>query len=91
MAHACGVMARLAALLGDTYDWGALAGEFADRTRALWNGRRWADFDALAGALTSHDNLLLLAPLALGLADEPQAAALRDALLTLDVDAIVWP
>lgn len=91
MAHACGVMARLAALLGDTYDWGALAGEFADRTRALWNGRRWADFDALAGALTSHDDLMLLAPLALGLADQPQAAALRDALLALDVDAIVWP
>jgi hypothetical protein len=70
-AHAAGVMARLARALrreDEAARWGALAGEFAARTAQLWNGARYADFDARAGAFTGVDDVMLLAPWALGVA-----------------------
>ncbi len=93
-AHACATMAGFAAELGrapEAERWRALADEYAARTRALWNGARFADFDAGAGCLTAEDDVMLLAPLALGLASAEQAAALRGAVAALDPASITWP
>jgi hypothetical protein len=52
---------------------------------------RYADFDTRAGALTDVDDVMLLAPLALGVTDDGRVAALRPALTALDPDQLTWP
>jgi hypothetical protein len=92
MAHAAAVMGRFAAALGRALDqrkWANVAAEFAARTYQLWNGARYADFDASAGASTGVDDVMLLAPLALGLPHlHPKA---REAIARLDANALTWP
>lgn len=97
-AHAAVVMADLADTLARSQDaakWRALAREFAERTDQLWRTAaahpRYADFDALAGRLTDTDDVMLLAPLALGVADEARIAALRPVVAALDADTLTWP
>ncbi len=101
-AHACAVMARFAAALGragDVAGWQRLAEEFQTRTEQLWldggaqpaAGGRYADFDTRAGRPTDVDDVMLLAPLALGLAGPERAAALRGAVAALEASSLVWP
>jgi hypothetical protein len=93
-AHAAGVMDRFATALGYAHDqpkWRALAAEFAERAARLWATTRFADLDARAGDFTNVDDIMLLAPLALGLATETQRAASHAALQSLDAAALTWP
>lgn len=93
-AHACRVMAEFAHALAYTDDipyWQALAHEFTARTQALWNGARFADFDTHTGQLTAQDDVMLLAPVALGIATPAQIAVLRPAIAALDPASITWP
>jgi len=93
-AHACAVMARFADQLGldsDRGRWAELAAEFGDRTHQLWNGARFADFDTRLDRLTDVDDVMLLAPLALELADDAQTAALIGALEAIDPATLTWP
>lgn len=93
-AHAARVMHRFAGTLGLRHDvakWDQIAEEFAGRTRQLWHGDRYADHDARAGAPTAIDDIMLLAPPMLGLADPARAEALRRRIDAIDPDALVWP
>jgi hypothetical protein len=94
MAHAAQVLAGLAAVLGQPGEqarWQALAVEFRERTERLWNGRRYADYDARAGRLSAVDDVMLLAPVALGVAQPERVAALRPAIAALDAQRLDWP
>ena len=94
MAHAAQVMAGLAQALGRESErarWQALALEFRERTERFWNGQRYADYDARAGRLTDVDDIMLLAPLALGVARSERVAALRPAVAALDAARLDWP
>jgi hypothetical protein len=91
VAHAAGALARFAATLGRTSDhthWAAMMEEFATLTDQLWNGSRYADYDTRAGRFTSVDDLSLLAPVALRLA---QARPPARAIASLDADMLTWP
>jgi hypothetical protein len=52
---------------------------------------RYADFDTRAGQLTDVDDVMLLAPLALGVAGADRAVVLRPAIAALDAARIEWP
>lgn len=93
-AHAAGTMARFADVLGRPHDrakWATLAADFTARTGQLWNGTRYADFDVRAGQFTAVDDVMLLAPLALGLAPADRCIALRAAIQAIDPAAVTWP
>ena len=93
-AHAAQVMIGFADAAGTDQDrskWSVLAAEFTDRTDQLWNGDRYADFDSHAGELTSVDEVMLLAPLALGIARPERVSALRPAIEALNADTLTWP
>lgn len=93
-AHACGSMAEFAAALGQTAEiarWQTLAQEWTSRTQVLWNGTRFADFDTQTGHLTAQDDVMLLAPLALGVAAPAQVAALRASIAAPDPATLTWP
>lgn len=94
VAHAAGTLARWAALLGyadDAATWQTLADDYTARLGALWNGERFADYDASAATLTATDDVMLLAPLALGVTMPAQIAALGPALQRLRAEAQEWP
>lgn len=94
MAHATQVMAGLAERLGHGSEqarWQALALEFRERTEQLWNGRRYADYDRRAGRPTEVDDVMLLAPVALGVARPERVAGLRPAIAALDARTLTWP
>jgi hypothetical protein len=94
-AHACAVTARFAEALGRTADvprWQTLAEEFRGRTAALWHAEgRFADFDTRAGRLTDVDDVMLLAPVALGVAQANRVERLRPVVQRLDPDELTWP
>lgn len=93
-AHAATTMADLAAELGrerDKETWRDLARAFTERTESLWNGRRYADMDTASGALTEVDDVMLLSPLALGVASHERADRLRPGVRAVDADAVTWP
>ncbi len=93
-AHAAQIMAEVATGLGNERDaskWSALATEFTERTDRLWNGSRYADFDARAGGLTPVDDVMLLAPVALGVAWPERVRALRPAIDALSAGSLTWP
>jgi hypothetical protein len=52
---------------------------------------RYADFDTRAGRLTEVDDIMLLAPLALGVTRDGRASALRPAIAAIDPAQIEWP
>ncbi|MFD2080562.1 hypothetical protein SAMN05421678_10795 [Actinopolymorpha cephalotaxi] len=93
-ADAAATMADLAGVLGrdeDVHRWQGLATEFAERTDRLWTGERYADVDARTGRATEVDDVMLLAPLALGQAGADRAEALRETVRAADPDTTVWP
>ncbi len=93
-AHAARVMAGLAEQLERTQDvpkWTVLSAEFQVRTDQLWNGIRYADYDAHTGELTAVDDVMLLTPLALGVAHPERVAALRPRIEALNADDLTWP
>jgi hypothetical protein len=93
-AHAAQVMHGFAEQLElerDAAKWRALADEFRDRTDRLWNASRYADFDARAGGLTAVDDVMLLAPIALGVARPEHVAAMRPAIESIRPDDLTWP
>ncbi len=92
--HAAGVMAHLAGRLGDgaaQERWNGLAEEFRRRIEQLWNGARYADFDTRLGDFTAVDDVMLLAPLALGVAAEGCAHSLQEAIAAIDPATLTWP
>ncbi|MGH2532654.1 MAG: MGH1-like glycoside hydrolase domain-containing protein [Thermomicrobiales bacterium] len=93
-AQAAAVMARFAGELGHAHDvgtWQAIADEFTSRTDQLWNGERYADIDGRTGAFTDVDDLMLLAPVALGVAKAERVAAMTARIAAIDADELVWP
>jgi hypothetical protein len=93
-AHAVRTMQGFAEALGHEHDagkWRALAEEFHERTDRLWNGSRYADFDTHAGGLTAVDDVMLLAPIALGVAQPERVAAMRATIEAINPDDLTWP
>jgi len=93
-AYAASAMAEFATRLGRTRDvpsWQQLAATYADKTAELWTGARYADVDSGTGKPTDVDDVMLLAPVALGLAAAEQVDALRPAVRGVDPDTVVWP
>jgi hypothetical protein len=93
-ADAAESMAGFATVLGYGHDvdrWNALARDFDQRTRQLWNGTRYADSRGTAARGTDVDDVMLLAPVALGRAAADRKEALRLAIRAFDGDAVVWP
>ena len=93
-AHACGVMTRFASVLGRGHDaakWRALADEFVERTAYLWNGARFADFDSRTGNFTSVNDIMLLAPLVLGIAEDEHRLLLSGTVRDVDASTLTWP
>lgn len=93
-AHAASTMAEFATLLERTRDaagWQHLAEAYADRTARLWTGDRYADTDGVTGEPTDVDDVMLWAPVALGLSGEEQNEAVRTAIRDVDPDTLVWP
>lgn len=94
-AHACLVMGDFALALErdeDSLRWLGLAEEYVARTDALWREPdRYADYDARAGAATDVADVMLLAPVALGVAQPGRAEALRAAIEHIDPDTLTWP
>lgn len=94
VAHATSVMASFARTLGYTDDvtkWETQAAHWREQTASLWNNTRYADFDTQHDTFTTEDDIMLLAPLALGVADTGQIMASCDAITALDADRLVWP
>lgn len=92
-AHAASTMSTLAARLGRTPDvdrWERLDEEFSQRTQRLWNGERYADVDGTTGMSTETDDVMLLAPVALGLA-APERVELLAASTRYEPEHVVWP
>jgi hypothetical protein len=78
LAHAAGVMTRLSGVLGlSAARWRALEERYTRLTNSLWNGERYADFDANAQTFTDVDDPMLRAPFALGVADAGKLEAGR--------------
>ncbi|NYH90107.1 MGH1-like glycoside hydrolase domain-containing protein [Actinopolymorpha rutila] len=93
-ADAAATMADLAGVLGrdeDVRRWRDLAAEFSDRTARMWTGERYADVDARTGQSTEVDDVMLLAPLALGQSGADQVETLRGTVRAADPDTTVWP
>ncbi|MEQ7126069.1 hypothetical protein ABN034_16265 [Actinopolymorpha sp. B11F2] len=97
-ADAARAMAEFAVELGygqDVARWSALAEDYGQRTEQLWNGGRYADWRTDTGAdqpgFTGVDDVMLLAPVALGLAAAERREALRPAIRACDADSVVWP
>lgn len=93
-AHAAHTMAGFAESLGNEHDrrkWLSVAEAFDERTDRLWNGARFADFDARAGGLTAIDDVMLLAPIALGAARPERAQAMRRAIESIAAETLTWP
>ncbi len=95
-AHACRVMSDIARELGrpaDAHEWLALAEEYVTRTDALWHDalHRYADYDARTGRSTDVDDVMLLAPVALGVARPERCDMLRSAIAQIDPDTLTWP
>jgi hypothetical protein len=94
VAHAARTMARFAWILGrdrDVPGWNTLADRYTDATAKLFTGTRYADVDAGTGSPTEVDDVMLLAPLALGLAGPAETDALRAAIRATDPADLVWP
>ncbi|MBI2942043.1 MAG: hypothetical protein HYY04_16555 [Chloroflexi bacterium] len=98
VAHAAGVLARGASALGDAAEatrWRAVAADYADRTRRLFVGDRFADFDVRAGQFSDVREPVHLAPALCGVATAAQLAALRPLLHALPAHgewtALEWP
>lgn len=94
--QACRILAGFAATLGrasEAEGWRERALTLAARTAALWNGRRWADVDSRTGRPTTVDDVMLAAPLALGVASPDQAAIAGGGpwLDAYTADRLVWP
>ncbi len=102
-AHACLVMHDFALELGhnaDVQTWLALAEEYIARTDALWRDSpspshaaagSYADHDTRAGQATDVNDVMLLAPITLGVARPGRVDALRDAIERIDSDTLTWP
>ncbi len=71
--------------------WQELAEDCRGRTEKLWAGDRYADVDGLTGAPTGVDDVMLLAPVALGLASGGHIETLRASIGATDADTVVWP
>lgn len=94
VAHAAAVMAGFARTLGNTPDvtkWEAQATYWREQTAGLWDDTHFADFDTQQDAFSTEDDVMLLAPLALGGATSGQVMASRDAIMSLDAERLVWP
>jgi hypothetical protein len=94
LAHACGTMAGFARALGrasEAAGWETRASALRRQTDQLWAGARYADFDTRAGRLTEVDDVMLLAPLALGQAEPARLPALREAARRVTPEELVWP
>lgn len=93
-AHAAEVMAGFAVELGRDHDadrWRRLAAEFRERTERMWNAGRYADIDATTSRFRDVDDVMLFAPVALGVAAPERAKMTRAAIRAVDPDTVVWP
>jgi hypothetical protein len=71
--------------------WQAISVELTERSRRLWNGSRFADFDRDAGSFTEIDDPMLFAAPALGIASNEQIPATVRALTMINSKDLVWP
>lgn len=90
-AHGARVLARFAERVApaDAPRWHAAAEDLTARTRRLWDSRRFAD--QIAGSSTATEDVMLLLPVALGIADADQEAALTDPIQALAAESLTWP
>ncbi|MET0773666.1 MAG: hypothetical protein ABWZ82_11310 [Candidatus Limnocylindrales bacterium] len=96
LAHGCDVLAGFAERLGldgEASVWRTEAAAASGRLAQLWDGSHWVDVDAISGASTGVDDVMLAAPLALGvaLADQRARATAGSWLGSLVEEAPVWP
>lgn len=93
-ADAAATMVGFASILSYRHDvarWQQLADEFRERTEQLWNGSRYADQDGRTGAFTEVDDVMLLAPAALGLTPPDRVRHLAAAVRQVDPANVHWP
>lgn len=93
MASAFRIMKGFAAILAlsdDVQQWQALEEEFCTRMESLWQDGEYRDHDARVGWSDVWD-VMQLAPVALGIAREERAQALRERISRLDGDHYLWP
>lgn len=100
MAQACALLAGWAEALARPEEeadrWHAEAEAWAARTRAMWRGGWYRDYDATAGRWSNVRDPMQLAPLAAGMASAEQRRALRGAFASLPKHCgtyppLVWP
>ena len=91
VAHAARVLAGFADRVapGEAAEWQALAADVSQRTESMWAGSRYAD--QRGGQATDVDDVMLLSPVALGLASDQHVSALSPAIRGLHPDDLVWP
>ncbi|HEY6738017.1 MAG TPA: hypothetical protein VI076_04145, partial [Actinopolymorphaceae bacterium] len=92
-ADAAATMAALAPMVGrdaETDRWRGLAAEYRERAERLWNGHRYADAGA-DGSYTDVEDVMQLAPAALGFAATERLGSVRDAVAAMDPEKVVWP
>lgn len=93
-SHAAATTARFATDLGDQLTaqrWAAIADDYRARTSELWDGSGYRDFDANAGSFTKIDDIMLLAPLTLGISEPDRGTALSNQIAAIDAADLVWP
>jgi hypothetical protein len=96
IVHACGVLARFADVLNrpaDAHKWQTLAIAWRKRLGQHWDAQqqRYADLDGTSGGYTTVDDVMLLAPLALGEAGAAEVAGSAVRLAALDPAELTWP
>ena len=60
--------------------WRKIAGEFTEKTRLMWRGGWFHDYDAVRGVWSSERDAMHLAPIFCGVADQGQIEQLRSTL-----------
>lgn len=92
-AHAAGVLVGFAQSVAteDVDRWQAIEEELVGLTQRLWDQDHFADVDGSTGNPTGVDDIMLLSPLALGVATSEQTAAAQNSLLATDPAELVWP
>lgn len=94
IAHAATVMRRLSSALDlqlDVKKWEAVACDHTQRTKSLWNGERFADFDVNQEAFSDVMDVMQLSAIQFGVADDVQIDVSREQIRSYHHDQLHWP